>query len=68
VHAGFWLEDLMERNHLEDLGLDERIILKLIFRARSGSGWGQMAGDCVCGNGHSGSIKCGNLHYYLRIC
>jgi len=58
----------MERSHLEDLGLDERIILKGIFKARSGSGWGPVAGDYECGNGHSDSIKCGKFHHYLRIC
>ena len=30
VHTGFWWEDLMERDHLEDLGVDGRIILKWI--------------------------------------
>jgi len=28
VHTGYWLEDLMERDHLEDLGIYGRIILK----------------------------------------
>ena len=37
---------------MEDLGLDERIILKCIFSVRSGSGWVQVAGDCKCGNGN----------------
>jgi hypothetical protein len=32
VHTGFWWEDLKERGHLEDLGADGRIILKLIFK------------------------------------
>jgi len=27
----FWLENLKKRDHLEDLGVDERIILKQIF-------------------------------------
>ena len=26
---------------------------------RAGSGWGQVAGTCECGNEPSGSIKCG---------
>jgi hypothetical protein len=28
---------------------------------RSGSGQGQVAGSCVCGNGLLGSIKCGGF-------
>ena len=28
IHAGFWRGNLMERNHLEGLGVDERIILE----------------------------------------
>jgi hypothetical protein len=31
VHTGFWWKDLREREHLEDLGIDERKILKWIF-------------------------------------
>jgi hypothetical protein len=32
VYIGFWWENLRERNHLEDTGVDGRIILKWIFR------------------------------------
>jgi hypothetical protein len=28
VHTGFWLRDLMERDHLEDIDVDWKIILK----------------------------------------
>jgi hypothetical protein len=31
MHTGFWWGNLRERDHLEDLGVDERIILKYIF-------------------------------------
>jgi hypothetical protein len=32
VYTGFWWEHLSERNHLEDHGLDGRIILRWMFR------------------------------------
>jgi hypothetical protein len=32
MHTGCWWENRRERDHLEDRGLDGRIILKLIFR------------------------------------
>jgi hypothetical protein len=32
VHTGFWWEDLRERVHLEDLGVDGRIILKWVSK------------------------------------
>jgi hypothetical protein len=57
----------MERYHLEDTGVDGRIILKCIFKMRDVEAWtgsiwlrqGEMAGTCECGNEPSGSIKCG---------
>jgi hypothetical protein len=41
---GFWLGNLRERDHLEDPGLDGRIILRMSFmkwdvRTRAGSMW-----------------------------
>ena len=69
VHTGFWLGNLREREHFEDLGVDGRIKLKCIFRKwdgrhgldLSGSGLGQVVGSCECGNEPSGSIKCGEF-------
>jgi hypothetical protein len=37
VHTGFWWENMRERDFLKDLGLDEWIILKLIFKKWDGA-------------------------------
>jgi hypothetical protein len=36
VHTGFWWGDLTEGNHLENLGIDGRIIVKWIFKKWDG--------------------------------
>lgn len=36
VYTEFWWGNLRERNHLEDSGIDGRIILKLSFRKWDG--------------------------------
>jgi len=43
-YKGFWWKTLRERDHLEDPGVDGRIILRFIFRKRdvgvwTGSSW-----------------------------
>jgi hypothetical protein len=66
VHAEFWWRNLREGDHLKDLSVDGRVILKWIFEKWDGvmdwihlaSGYGQEAGCCECGDGPSGSIKC----------
>jgi hypothetical protein len=69
AYTGFWRGNLRERVHLEDPGVDGRIILRWIFRNwmcgygldRAGPGQGQVAGTCECGNEPSGSIKRGEF-------
>jgi hypothetical protein len=39
MRRGFWWGDLEERNHLENLGIDGRIILKWIFKRGVRRAW-----------------------------
>jgi len=47
VHIGFWYGNLRESDHLEDLGIDKRIILRWIFRKWDvrGMDWMELAKD-----------------------
>jgi hypothetical protein len=72
--TGFWWGNLRERVKFEDPGVDGKIILRWIFRKwdvgfgldRAGSGEGEVAVTCECGNEPSGSIKCGEFLDWLR--
>ena len=65
VYMEFWWGNMMERENLQDPGVDGRIILRWIFRKwgvghgldRVGSEQGQVAGTCECGNEPSGYNK-----------
>jgi hypothetical protein len=39
VYAGFWWGNLRERDHLEDPGVDGRIIVRWIFRKWDVRSW-----------------------------
>jgi hypothetical protein len=39
VHTGFWWGNLREGEHLEDLGLDGRMILNVMFKKLDGEAW-----------------------------
>jgi hypothetical protein len=39
IHTGIWWRDLMEIAHLEDVGVDGRIILNWIFKKWNGEAW-----------------------------
>jgi len=56
----------MERDYLEEVGVDVRIIIKWVFKKYhrlgcSGSILVEVAGACDCGNEPSGSIKFGQF-------
>jgi hypothetical protein len=53
VYSGFWLGNLRERDHLEDPGVEGRIIIRWIFRKRDMRAWtGSMWFRIQTGGGH----------------
>ena len=74
MQTGFWWGDPREGEHLEDLGIDGRIILKCIFNKWVWEAWirlirlriGQVVGSCECNNECLGSIKWGEFLDYLK--
>jgi hypothetical protein len=36
LHKGFWWKNLSERDHLKDLGIDGRVMLKWAFKKLDG--------------------------------
>jgi hypothetical protein len=62
----FWLENMNGRDHLEDVGVDGKILLEFILGEwcglySSGSGQGLVAGRCEHCNKPLGSIKGGEF-------
>jgi len=45
VHTGVWWGNLKERDHMEDPGIDGRIIMKWIFRKWVGGTWTGFSGS-----------------------
>jgi len=39
VHKEIWWGDVRERDHLEDLGLDENVISQWLFKKCDGEAW-----------------------------
>ena len=77
MHARLWWVDPKEKGHLEDLGVDRRAILKLIFKKWDGEAWTGLVwlstgagggGCCECGNETSVSIKFGRFLDKPRDC
>jgi len=56
---GFGVSNLRERDHLEDVGVNEKTILKRINKSDGGIGRAQVGRgrSCECGNEPSTSIK-----------
>jgi len=54
LYTEFWWGDLRERDRFIKWDGEAGVNW-------CGSGWGQVAGACECGNEHSGSTKCGEF-------
>jgi hypothetical protein len=42
VHTSLWWGDLRERDHLEDLEIDRRVVLKCILKKWDGEVWAEL--------------------------
>jgi hypothetical protein len=72
-YTGFWRGILREKDNLEGVGVDTGIMLQEICKkevgcghrqGRAGSGKGQVASSCECGNDPSGSKNSENFLTY----
>jgi hypothetical protein len=63
MHTKFWTENMKGGDHMEDPGIDEKILEWILGKQgkcvldSSGSGYGMMVGSCEHGNEPIGSIK-----------
>jgi hypothetical protein len=55
MHTGFWWGKVREKDHLEDKGVDERVIIKWILRKSVGKTW---TGLICFGTGTVGELLC----------
>jgi hypothetical protein len=63
VHTGFWWGNLRERDHLNDQGVDETIILRLIFKKLDGGmNWTDLAKD----RGRRQALVNAVMHFQMR--
>ena len=63
MHTGFWLQNLKQTDHLENVGTDRCVILKWILKKldqldSSGSGWDKRQTPVNTVNETSDSTKC----------
>jgi len=66
VYTGFWWGDLRKGYHLEEPGVDRRIILKWIFKKFNGGACTELI--CLRIQTGGGSCKCGNEPSRFRMC
>ena len=73
MYTGFWWRNIRDGDHLEDHGIDGRIILRWILRKWDWGAWTGLiwlrlgTGTCKCGNAPSGSTKCREFLDYLKL-
>lgn len=65
VYSIFWWEELTNKDHIEDVGADEKIILKLMFKWIELEGRRELdwSGSCEQGNEPLGSTKCNGIQW-----
>jgi hypothetical protein len=74
THSGFLYVKVRDKDHLEELGVEGKIILELMLKKSSGWAWTEFIwlriGTSVYGNETSGSIKSGQINSLKtkRVC